>query len=134
VVKNQKTGGIQGTMVAFFSPGGGHYETVTSSMRAAAAAGPKITTGFLGEAKPGKYRVISEKAAVFEDKDLNKPMKETPAGKGSKAENLFLPRDTMVEVTALDLEKPGKTAARYVAKIKSSGVEGWTPLASLVPQ
>ena len=33
---------------------------------------------------------------------------------------------------SLDLDKPGKRAARYIAKIKSSGVEGWTPLASLV--
>ena len=55
------------------------------------------------------------------------------APQAPQAENLFLPRDTMVEVTALELEKPGKTAARYIAKIKSS-VEGWTPLASLVPQ
>jgi hypothetical protein len=71
VVKNKKTGGTQGTMVAFFAPRGGyydtggyndpsghfhpggHYETVTASMRAAAAAGPKTSADFLGEAEPG---------------------------------------------------------------------------------
>jgi hypothetical protein len=155
VVKNTKTGGTQGTMVAFFAPGGGyydpgsyndpgrhfhpggHYETVTASMGAAAAAGPKTTADFLGEARPGQYRVISGSTAVFEDKDLSKPTKQVPAGRGSKAENLFLPRDTMVEVTALELEKPRsgskETATRYIAKIKSAGVEGWTPLTNLAP-
>jgi hypothetical protein len=156
VVKNTKTKGTQGTMVAFFAPGGGHYdpgsyndpsghfhpgghyETVTASMAAAAAAGPKITTDFLGEAKPGQYRVISGSTAVFEDKDLSKPTKQAPAGRGSKAKNLFLPRDTMVDVTALELEKPQsgskQTTPRFIAKIKSSGVEGFTPLTSLAPR
>jgi hypothetical protein len=132
IVKNLKTGGTQGTIVAFFAPGGGHYETVTASM-GAAAAGPKITADFLGEAKPGQYRVISENTAVFQEKDLSKPTKQAPAGRGSKAKDLVLPRDTIVEVTALELVTPRRETPRYIAKIKSSGVEGWTPLASLAP-
>ena len=133
IVKNLKTGATQGTMVAFFAPGGGHYETVTASMGAAAAAGPKITADFLGEAKPGQYRVISENTTVFQDKDLSKPTKQAPAGRGSKAKDLVLPRDTIVEVTALELVTPRKVTPRYIAKIKSSDVEGWTPLAGLAP-
>jgi uncharacterized protein DUF4157 len=143
VVKNKKTGGTQGTMVAFFAPGGGstdpsgkfhpggHYETATASMGAAAGAGPKTTGDFLGEAKPGTYRVISKSAAVFEDADLSKPMKRTSAGTGGTSEIVFLPRDTIVEVVVLQIEKPEKETARYVARIKTNGVEGWTSLTSL---
>ena len=135
VVKNKKTGVIQGTVVAFFAPQGAHYETATASMGAAAAAGPKVTTDFLGEAKPGKYRVISTKTGVFEDKDLSKPVMQTPSAKGAKPKALELPLDTMVEVTVLELQTPkagDKTATQgYLAKIKADGVEGWTPLASL---
>ena len=98
----------------------------------------RSTTDFLGEAKPGNNRVISGSTAVFEDKDLSKPTKQAPAGRGSKAKNLFLPRDTMVDVTALELEKPQsgskQTTPRFIAKIKSSGVEGFTPLTSLAPR
>ena len=101
IVKNLKTGATQGTMVAFFAPGGGRYETVTASMGAAAAAGPKITADLLGEAKPGQSRVISENTTVFQDKDLSKPTKQAPAGRGSKAKDLVLPRDPIIEVTAL---------------------------------
>lgn len=130
VVKNKKTSDIQGTMVAFFAPGGGHYETVTSSQAAAAAAGPKTTTDFLGEAKTGRYRVINGAIVVYEDKDLKKSITKRS---GRKDVEVTLPRDTIVEVTALQFGTPPKeTTARYIAKVKSSdGVEGWTPLASL---
>jgi hypothetical protein len=133
IVKNKKGGANQGTVLAFFAPGGGHYETATASMGAAAAAGAKSTTDFLGEAKPGKFRVISARTAVFQDKDLNQPATKPPAGRGAKAENVVLLRDTVVEVTALEIGNPQKTATRFMAKIKSDGVEGWTPLASLAP-
>jgi len=104
---------------------------VTSSLGAAAAAGPNITADFLGEAKPGNYRVISESTPVYEDKELSKPIKRAPAKKGEKSEQLSLSRDTTVEVTALEPVKPEKEMVRYIAKIKTNDAEGWTPLASL---
>jgi uncharacterized protein DUF4157 len=133
VVKNKKTGATQGTMVAFLAPGGGHYETATATMGAAAAAGPTTTTDFLGEARPGQYRVVSAAAPVFDDRDLRKAVKQAPPGRGGRGKDLVLARDTMVEVTALELETPRGAAPRYIAKIKVSGVEGWVPLARLAP-
>jgi hypothetical protein len=134
-VKNKKSGGIQGTAVVFFTPGGGHYETAYSSMGAAAAAGPQETIGFLGEAKPGQYRVISRWGAkVYSDPDHSKE-----AGKA-------LPLDTLVTVTEI---KPGTYTYEYQsgkttvrdkitanhAKIKDDkGIDlGWTPLSNLAP-
>jgi hypothetical protein len=95
-------------------------------MAAAAAAGPKTTTDFLGEAKPGKYRVIGdqdEKSPVYVDKDL-----------GTKARSL--PRDTVVEVTALEMKKPAgpkdKATQPYIANIKTAdGKAGWMRLSNL---
>jgi hypothetical protein len=127
VVNNKKTAGVtQGTIVVFFSPGGKHYPTVGASMAAAAAAGPKTTTDFLGEAKPGKYRVIGdqdEKSPVYVDKDL-----------GTKARSL--PRDTVVEVTALEMKTPAgpkdKATQPYIANIKTAdGKAGWMRLSNL---
>jgi hypothetical protein len=124
IVKNLKTGATQGTMVAFFAPGGGHYETTTASMGAAAAAGPKTTTNFLAEAKTGQqYRVISDQTAVYEDKNLSKPSKQVPTGGGGKAKDLVLPRDTIVEVKALELVTPEKETPRYIAKIWCRGLD-----------
>ncbi len=126
VVNNKKTGTTQAMIVVFFAPGGGHYETVTASVGAAAAAGPKTTTDFLGEAKPGKYRVISSQAEVFRDSDLSKQMD-------------VLKRDTVVDVTALELKKPAgrkdKATQPYIANIKTAGgVVGWMRLANLAMQ
>ncbi len=131
LVVNNKTAGVtQGTIVVFFSPGGKHYPTATASMAAAAAAGPKTTTDFLGEATPGKYRVIGdqeEKIPVFADQDLSKKPK------------LLLPRDTPVEVTALERKKPegpkDKAIQPYLAEIKiADGTVGWVRLANLAKQ
>jgi hypothetical protein len=135
VVKNKKTGDVQGTMVVFFAPGGGHYETAYASMGAAAAAGPQMTTGFLGEAKPGQYRVISRWGTkVYTDPDHSK---ET--GKA-------LPLDTLVTVTEVKLgtytyeyqvgkKKVSDKITTGHAKIKDDKGNdlGWTPLSSLAP-
>jgi hypothetical protein len=126
VVNNKKTGATQGTLVVFFAPAGGHYETVTASMGAAAAAGPKNTADFLGEAKPGKYRVISAGAKVFRDKDLTKKID-------------FLKRDAVVDVTALELKKPAgpkdKSIQPYIVNvITDAGIVGWMRLANLARQ
>lgn len=126
VVNNKKTGTTQGTLVVFFAPGGGHYETVTASMGAAAAAGPKTTADFLGEAKPGKYRVISAGAKVFRNKNLTK-------------EIAFLKRDAVVDVTALELKKPAgrkdKSIQPYIVNVRTdAGVVGWMRLANLARQ
>ena len=125
-VNNKKIAVTQGTLVVFFAPGGKHYPTVTASMGAAAAAGPKITADFLGEAKPGKYRVISNQdspAPVFKDKDLSKQIN-------------LLKRDTVVDVIALELKKPtsrkDKATQPYIANVKTAdGVKGWMLLANL---
>jgi hypothetical protein len=126
VVENTKTGVTQGTLVVFFAPGGGHYETVTASMGAAAAAGPQTAADFFGVAKPGEFQIISkDPVTVFADKDLNKRAKRAPI-EGREAK----PGGTTVQVTALELGKPKKAAQRFMAKI---GDEGWIPLASLAP-
>jgi hypothetical protein len=131
VVKNKKTSGVQATIVVFFSPGGKHYPTAAASMAEAAVAGPTTTTDFLGEAKTKeKYRVIGdqdEKTPVFESNKLGKKAK------------LELPRDTVVEVTALErktAEDPkDKSTQPWVAKIKTAdGTEGWMRLANLARQ
>jgi hypothetical protein len=135
VVTNRKTGATQATMVAFFAPGGGHYETATATMGAAAAAGPQTTADFLGEARPGQYRVVSGKAPVFTDKTLEKAAQEPSTGKGARAKALVLARDATVEVTALELVTPkGTTTPRFIAKIEIPGGEGWVPLARLAPK
>lgn len=75
VVNNKKSAGVQGTVIVFFSPAGKHYPTTSASMAASAAADPKATTDFLGEATPGKYRVINdqdEKTPMFAIKILAK--------------------------------------------------------------
>jgi hypothetical protein len=136
VIKDKKSGVTQATIVAFSAPGGGHYETTTATMRASAAAGPAITTDFLGEAKPGQYRVISDKAAVFQDKDLKKATEETVAGRRRPVDKV-LARDDVVDVTALELETlPARSAAtpRYIARIKVGALEGWVPLNALTPK
>lgn len=127
VIKNKKTSGTQGTIVVFFSPGGKHYPTASASMAAAAAAGPNVTTDFLGEATPGKYRVIGdqdEKTSVYDDKDLRKKSK------------LKLALNTPVDVTAVEMRTPeepkDKWVATYSAKIMTTdGTEGWMRLANL---
>jgi hypothetical protein len=139
-VRNKKTGAAQGTVVVFFAPfkaGGGHYETATATMRATAVAGPQTTADFLGEAKLGKFQVISDNAALFDDKTLAKPLMQSSATPRGKAQPVVLARDTEVEVTALELlqaqpKEPIQTP-RYVAKVKGPKGEGWTFLASLTP-
>jgi len=136
VVKNKQSGVVQATIVAFSAPGGGHYETATATMRASAAAGPATTTNFLGEARPGPYRVISTQSGMFQDKQLTKPVKEAgPGGRGSVSK--VLKRDDVVDVTALELEAlPARATAppRYIARIKVGALDGWTPLNTLTPQ
>lgn len=73
----------QGTIIVFFTPKGGHYETSYASMAAAAAAQPSATDDFLGTVKAGGlYRVLptsgyaNKKLPVFEKSDLKKKVKD----------------------------------------------------------
>jgi hypothetical protein len=126
IVKNTKTNATQATLVVFFAPGGQHYPTAGASMAAAAAAGPATTADFLGEAKAGKYRAISDGESpigVFKEKDLKKQIAS-------------LKRDTVVEVISAEWRKPttkGDTSPQpYIANVKApGGVEGWMRLANL---
>ena len=131
VVENKKGGVTQATIVIFSAPGGGHYATTTTSTAAAASAGPGVTTGFLGEATPGKYRVTGNPGitvSVYAGKDLNnaKTLRE-------------LPLETEVEVTAIERREPqdkkDTSAQPYIAKIKidngGKAIEGWVRMANL---
>jgi hypothetical protein len=133
VVKNKTTGAIQGTMAAFFAPAGGHYDTVTASMRAAAAAGPGITTDFLGEIKVNdQCRVIARGGAgVYKDADLDR---------GALPKRLqLLPTETLVTITDLKAvtyklnKKDANDVIAFRAAIKDSNGNnlGWTALANL---
>lgn len=126
VVKDKTSGVVQGTMVAFLAPGGGHYETVTSSMGAAAKADPTVTEDFLGEAKPGRYRVISEKLRVFENKEMTRAL---VTGSGRAAKAVILDRDAEVDVVAFQLSD--RDAGRFVACVKLDAGDGFVPLSSL---
>jgi Domain of unknown function (DUF4157) len=129
----RRNGQLQGTMVAFFAPGGGHYETAYASMGAAAAADPQTTRDFLGEAKVGvQYRVIArEGVGVFKDPDH-----PTEKGKKGPTPLKVLPLDTPVTVIEI---KPGKyrfagddITADHARIRDDKGAElGWVPLAQL---
>jgi murein DD-endopeptidase MepM/ murein hydrolase activator NlpD len=116
---------LQGTIIVFFTPKGGHYETSFASMAQAAAAQPTATDDFLGTVQAGGlYRVLptsgyaNKKLPVFEKSDLRKSVKNQSVAVDSK-------------VWVVDVEK----VYPFNAKIEDENHKalGWISLIHLGP-